>query len=130
ACAEQRGVVIHKAAHARPFRVLPLLCWAPRRDRLDDVVIASAATDVALELLPDRRLIRFAKAARDVERDHHHSRGAVAALKRMVLPKGRLHGMEWLARRGNGLGGGVWRPLAPQRKNARRRSPPAHDMSD
>src|SRR5262249_14990860 len=111
---ERTGAVVHKVAHDRPSRVLGSHCPSARRDRLDDVVIAGASADVAFELLPDRRLIRFAEAARDVERDHHHTRGAVAALKGMVLPKGRLHGMEWRARRGKALDGGNSRPLALQ----------------
>src|SRR5215813_5519859 len=111
---ERTGAVVNKVAHDRPSRVLGSHCPSARRDRLDNVVIPGASADVAFELLPDRRLIRFAEAARDVERDHHHTRGAVAALKGMVLPKGRLHGMEWRARRGKALDGGNSRPLALQ----------------
>src|SRR5215470_606615 len=117
---ERYGVAVYKVAHDRPSWVLPRHCPGSRRNRLDDVVIASTAADVALELLADRRLIRFAKAARDVERDHHHARGAVAALKRMMLPKGRLHGMERLAGPGKGLDGGDGRPLALQCKHRAR----------
>src|SRR5262249_10482414 len=95
-------------------------CPSARRNCLDDVVIAGAAADVAFELLPDRRLIRFVEAARDVERHHHHTRGAVATLKGMVLPKGRLHWMEWRARRGKALDGRDSRALALQCKHRAR----------
>src|SRR5262249_7812140 len=40
---------------------------------IDNVVIARAAADIALKLLPDCRLIRLTQTAHDVERYHHHA---------------------------------------------------------
>src|SRR5262249_8286415 len=75
-------------------------------NRLDDIAIAGAAANVALELFPNRRFVRFAEAAHDVESHHHHTRGAVPALQRMVLPKTRLHGMHGRPRWGQAFDSG------------------------
>src|SRR5262245_55245427 len=76
------------------------------RDRLDDVVIARTTADVALELLPNRRFVRLPEALRNIHSHHHHPGGAVAALKRMMLPEGRLHGVKGGTGRCQPLDGG------------------------
>src|SRR6202044_448945 len=46
-------------------------------DRLDDVVVAGAAADIALELLADGVIVEIvALAAHDIDRGHDHARGA------------------------------------------------------
>src|SRR3990172_8533428 len=55
------------------------------RNGLDDVVVAGAAAEVALEAVPDR--VRSARLAAVEERDggEHHPRRAIAALQRVVV---------------------------------------------
>src|SRR5271165_4108132 len=49
--------------------------------RFDDVVVAGAAADVALESVADRRLVEIeAFAVHQVDRRHDHARRAEAAL--------------------------------------------------
>src|SRR5262249_21042642 len=68
------------------------------RDRLDDVVIAGAAAQIAVELVADGLLVELvALAAHDVERRHDHAGGAEAALQPVILAEGFLHGMELVA---------------------------------
>src|SRR5919199_2169568 len=63
-------------------------------DRLDDVVVAGTAAQVALE--PEADLLLAGRLAVLDQSDgrHDHSRGAVTTLQRMVLPEGLLHGMQ------------------------------------
>src|ERR1700729_1183285 len=64
------------------------------RDRFDDVVVAGAAADVALELLADGVVVEVvALAAHDIHRRHDHARRAVAALQAVVLAERLLHRM-------------------------------------
>src|SRR5262249_27427325 len=58
---------------------------------LDDVDVAGAAAEVALEPLPDLLLARVGVLAQEADGGHHHSRRAVAALQRMLLVKRLLH---------------------------------------
>src|SRR5664279_902964 len=86
-----------------------------RGDRLDDVVIASAAADVAVELLADGVLVEIvAAAAHDIERRHDHAGGAIAALQAVVLAERLLHRMQGPARLGQTLNGGDLSALALQ----------------
>ena len=63
-------------------------------DRADDVVIAGTATEIALELLADRRLVDLAAVAvHDVDAGHDHAGRTEAALQRVMLAEGFLHGM-------------------------------------
>src|SRR6516162_934594 len=65
------------------------------RNHLDDVVVAGAAADVALELLADGVIVEVVTLAPDhVDRGHNHAGRAVAALQAMVLPKRLLHRMQ------------------------------------
>src|SRR5580658_1685061 len=70
------------------------------RDRLDDVVIAGAAADVAFELLTDRALFEMvAEAVDHVDRRHDHSGSTEAALQPVVLAERLLHRMQLVAAR-------------------------------
>src|SRR5262245_39404131 len=69
-------------------------------DRLDDVVVAGAAAEIAVELVADRFLVELVPlAAHDIERRHDHAGGAEAALQAMVLAKRLLHRMQLVAGR-------------------------------
>src|SRR6516164_8881907 len=62
--------------------------------RLDDIVIAGAAADVAFELVADGRLVDFtAMAMHDIDRRHDHARGAIAALQAVIVTECCLHRM-------------------------------------
>src|SRR5579872_6235641 len=75
-------------------------------DRFDDVVIAGAAADIALELMPDRRLVEpLAEPSHDIDGGHDHARRAEAALQPVILVESLLHGMEF-AVAGEPLDGG------------------------
>src|SRR6202051_654549 len=76
------------------------------KHRLDDVVIAGAAADIAFELVPDGCLVELAAiAVDDIDRRHDHARGAVAALQPVIVAECRLHRMQLLAP-GDALDGG------------------------
>src|SRR5665213_94669 len=66
-------------------------------DRLDDVVIAGAAAEIALEPFADFRLGRLLVVLHQIERAHHHAGGAEAALQSVMLAEGRLHRMQLVA---------------------------------
>src|SRR5476649_179641 len=62
-------------------------------NRLDDVVIAGAAAEIAVEFMTDGFFIQFIALAPDhVDRGHHHARRAKSALQPVVLAEGFLHG--------------------------------------
>src|SRR5262245_48971657 len=64
-------------------------------DRLDDVVVAGTATDIALELLADRLLGQVATSAvHDVDGRHDHAGGTEPALEAVMLAKRLLHRVE------------------------------------
>src|ERR1700686_1338889 len=67
----------------------------PCRNRLDDIVIAGAAADVAFELLADDAVLELvALAAHDVDCGHDHPGCAIAALQPVVLAEGLLHRVQ------------------------------------
>src|SRR5579864_3608669 len=69
-------------------------------DRLDDIVIAGAAADIALELLADGVVVEVVTFAADhIDRGHDHAWRAVAALQTVVLAKRLLHRMQLRLRR-------------------------------
>src|ERR671925_612842 len=71
-----------------------------RADGLDDVLVAGAAAEVALEPAPDLRLGEpVAVRAEELDAAHDHARRAEAALERVVLPEGLLERMELAALR-------------------------------
>src|SRR5262249_26783896 len=66
--------------------------------RLDDVVIAGAAADVAFELVPDDGFVELAAMAmHDVDRRHDHAGRAVTALQAMIVAERRLHRVQLVA---------------------------------
>src|ERR671923_618302 len=94
----------------RAPRTLVVVCsstWvvmaSPHRrlvDGLDDVLVAGAAADVALEPVPDLRLGEpVAVRAEELDTGHDHPRRAEAALERVVLPESLLQRMELAAPR-------------------------------
>src|ERR1700736_2445020 len=67
----------------------------PSRDCLDDVMIAGAATQVAIELFADRSLVKItALALHDIDRCHDHPRGTKTTLQAMIVPKSFLHWVQ------------------------------------
>ncbi len=78
-----------------------------RIDRLDDVVVAGAAAEIALQPVPDLVLRHALRVhVHQVDRAHHHARRAEAALQRVVLAEHLLHGMQRAVRGGQALDGG------------------------
>src|SRR6266567_8215375 len=75
------------------------------RNRLDDVVIAGAATQIAVEIRADRRLVGMGNPVEQIDRHHDHSGRAEPTLKSVVLAKCRLHRVEIVAF-GQALDGG------------------------
>src|ERR1700684_2330025 len=66
--------------------------------RLDDVMIAGAAADIALELLAQRHLIEVRSMAfDDVDRGHDHAGSTVTALQSVIVTEGGLHRMQFVA---------------------------------
>ena len=66
-----------------------------RQDRLDDIVVTRAATNVALQLSPHSRLIKVPPMTPNhIRCRHDHARRAKPALKPVVLIKGHLNGMK------------------------------------
>src|SRR6266446_301985 len=63
-------------------------------DRLDDVVVARAPAEVALELVTDQLLGRPGIALEHLVDRHDHARGAEAALEAVLLPEALLDRME------------------------------------
>src|SRR4051812_27798809 len=59
-------------------------------DRRDDVVVAGAAADVALDGVTDLVVAGIGVAREQVGRGHDHSRRAEAALEAVLLPEGLL----------------------------------------
>src|SRR6476469_4610685 len=62
--------------------------------RLDDVVVAGATAEIALEPEPDLALGGMRVLVEEPDRRHHHARGAVAALQPVLLVERLLHGVE------------------------------------
>src|SRR4051812_23169531 len=60
---------------------------------LDDVVVAGAAAEIALETMADLIVRRARMLLQEARRRHDHPRRAVAALQRVVLLEGALHRM-------------------------------------
>src|SRR5258705_10898331 len=59
-------------------------------DRRDDVVVASAAADVALDRVPDLVVGRVGVASEQIARRHDHARLAEAALEAVLRPEAFL----------------------------------------
>src|SRR5580765_884405 len=83
--------------------MLPMACSSDRRrglarlaelDRLDDVVIAGAAADVAVERLANLVFVRLRVLLQQVDRRHHHAGRAEPALQSVALAERRLHRVQ------------------------------------
>src|SRR5262249_50726892 len=82
-------------AHALSLLYLPFHGLGARCDRLDDVVVAGAAAEVAFELVTDGGIVEVVALAVDhVHRGHDHAGRAVAALQPVMLAKRLLHRMQ------------------------------------
>src|SRR5437773_12122318 len=65
------------------------------RDRLDDVVIAGAAAQIAFEFPADGLLVEIMTlAVHDIDRGHDHARRAEAALQAMIFAERFLHRVQ------------------------------------
>src|SRR5947208_2116084 len=67
-------------------------------DRLDDVVVARTAAEVALEPVADLRLARVRVLGQQADGGQHHPWRAVAALEPVLLVEGLLHRMQLAVR--------------------------------
>lgn len=87
---------------ARLFFSLPFVRWPPPHclcrvlDRIDDVLIARAAAQVAVKGVADFILCRLRGPHQKLVRSENHSRSAEAALQPVTFPKGFLEGVEFL----------------------------------
>src|SRR2546428_4422686 len=63
-------------------------------DGLDDIVVAGAAAEVALEPVPDLALRRARVALDELSGRHDHARRAEAALQSVLLPEAVLDRVE------------------------------------
>src|ERR1700759_474719 len=65
------------------------------RDRLNDILIAGAAAEIAFEFFPDGVVGEIMPlAVDDIDRGHDHARRAEPALQTMMLAKCLLHRMQ------------------------------------
>src|SRR5712691_4501988 len=83
-CGGLRGGFCRRAAHGGGRRL----------HRLDDVHVARAATEVALETLPDLVIGRVRVLREEVGRGHDEAGGAVAALQAVLVPERLLQRVE------------------------------------
>src|SRR6185437_5183112 len=65
-------------------------------DRLDDVLVAGAPAEIPLQAVADVLLARVRPVPHQIERAHHHARGAKSALQPVAGLEGGLHGMKTL----------------------------------
>ena len=61
---------------------------------LDDILVARAAAQIALELLANFRLARVGTSGAQIHRAHDHAGRAKAALQAVALFEGGLHGVQ------------------------------------
>ncbi len=92
------------------LRIDPPLHLGGVEHRLDDVVVAGATAQVALQPVADLLLGGVGVLGQQAGGGHDHPRGAVAALEAMVVPEGLLDRME-LAVRGHALDRGDLRAV-------------------
>src|ERR671921_1742868 len=72
-------------------------------DRPDDVVVAGAAAEVALQPLPDLAVGGVGVVGQDADGGHHHARGAEPALQTVLLAERLLHRVHLAVRTGQAL---------------------------
>src|SRR3990172_2445167 len=63
-------------------------------DSSDDLLVAGAAAEVALQAVPDLLVAWVRMPLEDLQRGQHHPRRAEAALQPMLLPEALLDGVE------------------------------------
>src|SRR5665213_3936651 len=98
--------------------------------RLDDVVIAGAAADIAFQLVADGFLVELAAiAVDDVDRGHDHARRAIAALQSVIVAERGLHRMQLVALR-EALDGGDAGAVGLSDQRRAGFNGPAVDMDD
>src|SRR6476660_9033393 len=82
-------------------------CFSSRCDGFDDVVVTRAPTNISVELLTDRVLIKIIAApAYDIEGGHDHSGSTEPALKRVMFAERLLHQLQWRVRLGQSFDSG------------------------
>jgi len=99
------------------------------RARLDDVVVAGAAADIAFELMPDGFLVEIATSMRWTmirPAEHDHAGGAVAALQAVIVaerpPASGAARCPWRGPRWCDIGAAGWPPAWCRILSARRPS--------
>src|ERR1700687_4357299 len=76
--------------------------------RLDDIVVAGAAADIALKLVTEGVLVELvAVAVDDIDRRHDHARRTIAALQPVIVAERCLHRMQDVSLRDTLDGGDV-----------------------
>src|SRR2546426_11150070 len=75
-------------------------------DRLDDVLVAGAAAEVAVEPAADLLFGGGRVVLHQVDRAHHHARRAEAALQPVAVVEGHLHRVQLAVLRRQALDGG------------------------
>src|SRR5919205_2894446 len=97
-------------------------------DRPDDVVVAGAAAEVALQPLADLAVGGVGVVGQDADGGHHHARGAEPALQAVLLAEGPLHRVHLAVGTGQALERGYLRAVGLGRQDrARLHRQPVHD---
>ena len=100
-------------------------------DRLDDVVVAGAAAEIAFQALADLLLGQALRMrVHQVDRAHHHARRAEAALQRVMLAEHLLHRVQRAVGRGEALDRGDAAAVGLQRQHGAGLHRDAVDMHD
>src|SRR6056297_2298435 len=86
-------------------------------DRLDNVVISRAATDIALKIMPYLGFARLGILLEQRMRAHHHTRRAETALQAVMILKRLLHMVERAIGLAHPLDGGDLGPFSFARKD-------------
>src|SRR6202022_1879615 len=77
-------------------------------NRFDDIVVAGAAADIALKLVPDSVLVELAAIpVDDIDRRHDHARRAKTALQSVIVAERGLHRMQYVPLRDTLDSGGI-----------------------
>ncbi len=69
-------------------------CGGAGDHRIDDVLVAGAAADVAFEPVADLRFAQHRPVGSECDGGHQHPRGAESALQAMMFAKRLLHRMQ------------------------------------
>src|ERR1700716_594349 len=88
-----------------------------RRDRLNDILVAGAAAEIAFELFADGVITEImALAVDDIDRGHDHTGGAESALQAVMLAECLLHWMQRRTVSGKALDGLDLMPVGHDRE--------------